>query len=76
MGRRRNKDFRKVIAEPWKGSKQSQQRLRRSGLDDESLSFLPHNGILSRKFKLAGNAHSLVSTTLEELYVSLAGGST
>src|SRR5580692_9461851 len=59
-----------------KDSQQSQERLGRCRFEDESLPFLAHDGVLSRKLKLAGNAYRLISTVPEELHMSFEDGST
>ena len=49
-----------------------EQRLWRSRLNDQSLAFLSHDGVMSGQLELPRNAHSLVSTIPKQLHMLLS----
>src|SRR6267378_146036 len=59
-----------ILIEPAQGGKNGQQGLGRCRFDDQPVSFLAHDGVLTGEFELPRNPHSPVSPILKDLHVS------
>src|SRR6266481_2406469 len=62
----------KILIERLERCKNCQKRSGRRRLDNESLSFLSDNCVLSRQLEFARNSHGLISPILEKFDVSLS----
>jgi len=59
-----------ILIEPAQGGKNGQQGLGRCRFDDQPVSLLAHDGVLTGEFELPRNPHSPVSPILKDLHVS------